>query len=271
MRAYEDVNKGLQEVIDYLNSIENVWNKTRNFKLYDAFYQAPDIIKDYPRVMSEHCGEDDPYEFHHFCENEYECFEEWIRESNIDDSCINYIGRTSSFYLSDIHGNTIGEAITELMDKIGYYGIDFKNDGHIEPFHDTDYYTETELVEENQEAFEYMADGGFLRDTKEYLSDAVKIADYIDTFKEHQVENFKEYLEGQEDILEYMEKKEEEQEQAFIEKYADAIAGLTSSIEEVIRQTGCTTADITHMIGKSMEQVKPLHVLSNDEMMIETA
>ena len=53
MKTYAEVNEGLKAVKDYLTSIEEVWNKTRNLKLYDVSFQAADIIEKYPLVKEE--------------------------------------------------------------------------------------------------------------------------------------------------------------------------------------------------------------------------
>jgi hypothetical protein len=253
MITYNDVNNGMKQVKTYLESIENVWNESRNLKLYDVAFQAGDILEKYPLVKEEY-KEDDLFTW--FCEYEYECFTEWMNENNIDD-CRSYIGRTSSFYLTDIHDDSIEQVIYNLFDKIlGYYPFDIDVEALMIPFQDTDYYTEAELIEEYQEDMEYIANGKFLQDIKDYLSDAVQIADYIDTFKKNQIAGFTEYIECKNDDLEYQAEQDAKEEQAFMDKYADAITDIAKAIQEVIEKTGCTMSEAIRIIGKAKEQIE---------------
>lgn len=256
--TYEMVNAGLNKVIEYLNSIDNVWNETRNLKLYDVSFQAGDIIDRYPLVKENKCDL-----FSWFCDDSYNQFTEWMQEEGLKD-CRSYVGRTSSFYLTDMHCDKIGYVIDTLMNTIYGYNLDFDEDGNMIPFTDTDYYTEEELINEYQEDMEYIADGDFLRDIKDYFSDAVRIADYIDDFMKNQIEYFTEYIEDINNNLEYEQDQEEKEEAAFIEKYGKAISGLTADIEKVVIETGCTIAEATRMIHKAMEQVKPLEVVKEE-------
>lgn len=254
MTTYQEVNNALKAIIDYLESIENVWNKTRNLKLYDVSFHAEEIIDKYPLVKEEY-NECDLFSW--FCEDSYNQFTEWMQEEKIED-CRKYVGRTSSFYLTDIHGRNIGETITELMENIAVYSIDFDDNGMMIPFTATDYYTEAELIEEYQEDMTYISSGNFLNDIKKYLHDAVEIADYIDTFKKNQIAGFTEYIECENDDLEWQAEQEAEREQAFIDKYSKAIQDIKEDIEVVIMQTGCTIAEVRHIIGVAIENITPI-------------
>ena len=253
MTGYKEVNEGLKQVIDYLKSIEHVWNKTRTLKLYKVAFQASGIIDKYPLVKEEYDGND---LFYWYCELEYDTFTEWMKENNIED-CRKYIGRTSSFYLTDIQDKNIGYTINNLLDSIdgGYYSLDIDKNGEMIPFTDTDYYTEAEQLEEAQEYMEYFASGKFLQDVKEYLHDAVQIADYIDTFMENQIAGFTDYIEGKNDDLEYQAEQEAKEEKAFMDKYIDTISGLTADIEEMIKTTGCTLSEARRIVWKSFEGI----------------
>lgn len=264
MIGYTEVNKALDEVIAYLKEHENAWNETRTLKLHDVSYHGEEILDKYPLVKEEYKEYD---LFNWFCEDEYNNFTEWMEENHIDD-CRNYIGRTSSFYLTDLHDNSIGNVITELIEKVyNYVGIDFSEDGHIEPFTATEYYTEAELIDEAQGEMRYIASGDFLKDTKKYLADAIEIADYIDTFKENQVANFEEYIQFKNELLEEAAEKEAEEEKTFTDKYFTAINNLTVDIERMIRQTGCTLADARRILSKSFEGI----TLDGIEEVAETA
>ena len=253
MITYSDVNAGLKDVIDYLNSIENVWNEPRTLKLHDVSYQASDIIEKYPLVKAEY-REDDLFSW--FCDSEYMCFEEWMKEENIED-CRKYIGHTSSFYLTNIHDDRIDYVIANLFDAVSgcYAGIDVNENGRMIEYTDTEYFTEQEQIEETQPDMEYVACGEFLKDIKEYLSDAVEIADYIDSFKKNQIECFTEFIENRNDLLEYEAEQERAEEQAFIDKYAKVIIDTTAYIEDAIKKTGCTIGDARRIISKSFEAI----------------
>ena len=251
MTNYQDVNKALKQVVDYLKSTEHVWNQGRTLKLHAVSYECQDIINKYPLVKEEY-KEDDLFSW--FAEQEYDNFTEWMKENNIDD-CRKYIGRTSTFYLTDIHDDNIGTVITELMNRIYDYNIDFDDNGMMIPFTATDYYTEAELISEYQADMEYIASGEFLTDIKKYLHDAEEIADYIDDFMEHQVDYFKEYIECENDGLEYQAQKEAEEEQAFTDKFSGSIDRLTADIEAVIRDTGCTLSEARRIVNKSFEGI----------------
>lgn len=253
MTTYQEVNEGLKAIIEYLNSIDNVWNKTRNLKLYDVSFHAGEIINKYPLVKEEY-NECDLFSW--FCDDSYNQFTEWMQEEKIED-CRKYVGRTSSFYLTDMHCDKIGYVIDNLMNTVYGYNLDFDEDGNMIPFTDTDYYTEAELIAEYQEDMTYISSGDFLEDIKKYFADAVKIADYIDDFMKNQIEYFTEYIECQNENLEYQAEQEQKREQAFVDKYSNAISDITADIEAVMVQTGCNIADMSRIISKAMEQVNP--------------
>ena len=259
MITIDDAKKGIQAVIDFLKENESAWNESRNLKLYDVSWKCSDIIEKYPLVNNDETERENM--FYWFCEDSYEQFTEWMQEENITD-CRKYIGRTSSFYLTDLHNDDISEVIEELIDdNYGWLsGIELTVD-------DNSIEIEIDDEDEAPASLDYLAND-FIEDVKRDLSDAIRIAKYIDDFKEHQIEYFKEYIEGRNDILEYMAKEEAEKEQAFIDKYADAIKDITKAIENVIQTTGCTISEANRIIGKAMEQAKPMHIV---EKISETA
>ena len=252
MTTYKDVDEGLKQVIDYLESIRNVWDEERNLKLYKVSYRASDIIDEYPLVKEEY-KEDDVFSW--FLDDEYNNFTEWMEENNITD-CRNYIGRTSSFYLTDIGNDYIGNVINALLYKIyGYYPLEINPNGEFIHFFDTDYYTEEEQIEEYQEPMSYIASGNFLKDVKKELHDAIEIANYIDTFMENQIDNFKDYVSFLNEQIEEQREQEEKEEKAFTDKYAGFISDLTETIEAMIRDSGCTLAEARRIIYKSFDNI----------------
>ena len=101
MYTYEDVNKGIAAVVEYLKETEYVWNINRNLKLYDVYYKCDDIIEDYPHLKKSFNASD---LFEWFCEDSYEQFKDWVDE-DLKCDYRKYIGFTSSFYLTDYHDN----------------------------------------------------------------------------------------------------------------------------------------------------------------------
>jgi len=259
MITIDDAKNGVKQAIDYLKENEKAWNESRNLKLYDVSWKGADIIEKYPLVNADDAERENAFIW--FCEDSYEQFEEWMKEENIED-CRKYIGHSSSFYLTDLHNDDISEVIEELIDdNYGWLsGIELTVD-------DNSIEIEIDDEDEAPASLDYLAND-FIEDVKRDLSDAIRIAKYIDDFKEHQIEYFKEYIEGRNDILEYMAKEEAEKEQAFIDKYADAIKDITKAIENVIQTTGCTISEANRIIGKAMEQAKPMHIV---EKISETA
>lgn len=249
MYTIEQVNEGLKKVIDYLNETKDVWNQTRKLKLYPTFYEYENIINEYPAVAKTYNAND---LFYWFCDDQYDQFTDWMNENNIDD-CRCYIGRTSSFYLTDIHSDDMDTVIYTLLDKTlnGLSYLDIEN-GKAN-LYESDYYSKEEILDYAQPEMEYIANDEFLQDIKKYLSDAINIADYIDDFMEHQLDYFKDYIEDRSIEADTLEYHEEQQEKAFIDKYANAIFDMTESIEGFMKETGCTLQDVRKVFNKAME------------------
>lgn len=222
MRLIIQAEEGIQKVVGYLEETEHVWNEKRNLKLYDVSYFCYDKQDEYPDLNLDN-------QFNLFCEIQFENFEEWAKEEGIElRDEMNYIGRTSSFYLSDMCDNfydyrnkKIDERFIEcLYEEIcGDYGFSFINlnsEFKIE-WRDTggeyfgDYDDEDRWYNE-EGTLKYLADtetaDGFLSQIKYYLDDAIKVAEYIDDFKENQVEYFKEQLQNRLEDLEWERRQE---------------------------------------------------------------
>lgn len=252
MTTYKDVDEGLKQVIDYLESIRDVWSKPRNLKLHKVAMDYMAIIDDFPLVKEEY-KEDDVFSL--FLEDEYNNFTEWMEENNITD-CREYRWGTSTFDLTDIDNDVIGNVIDALLYKVyGYYPIDINDKGEMIPFEKTDYYTEKEQIEEHQEPMTYIASGDFLKEIKSILHDAVEIANYIDSFKEKQIDIFKNYVSFLNEQIEWQKEQDEKEEKAFTDKYAGFISDLTETIEAMIRDSGCTLAEARRIIGKSFDNI----------------
>ena len=253
MYSYVDVNEALKGVVDYLQSIENVWNTPRTLKLYDVFFHGGEVIEKYPLVTANY-SEDDL--FTEFCEDSYNNFTAWMMENDIED-CRDYIGRTSSFYLTKIHDDNMMYVLNNLFDAVSgnFTGVDIDENCKMIPYTATEYYTEAELIEEYQPDMEYIACGEFLADVKGYLSDAVEIASYIDSFMEDQIDNFEIYIEALNEEAQEQADQEAAEEKAFTVLYQNAITDITAAIENVIRETGCTISEARRITNKSLDLV----------------
>lgn len=218
--TYKDVNKALKNVLGYMYSIEDTWNKGRNLKLYEAFFAADTIVEKYPLVSE---NENANELFYQFCEDTYNyTFMQDIENGYIKD-LRDYVGRTSTFYITSLHRCNGNKAclLDELFNAVCFStGIDLNADGTMSPLTWSDYFTEEELIEDYQEDMEYIVTK-LIFDVKKYMNDAIKLAEYIDTFKKRQVSDFEEFISNENDNIEYQIEQEEK-----------------SRIENLI-QTGC--------------------------------
>lgn len=222
--TYDDVNKAIQNVAKYMKSIENVWNEGRNLKLYDAFFNAEELLKKYPLVEAETTYYD---AFHEFCDDAYNIgFKEEIDNGFIEDLRV-YVGRTSTFYITDVHDsrdnmvNVIYSLLQNINDNIDF---EFNDDLTMKPLTWSDYYSESELIEEYQDDMKYLVKE-FIYDVKKYMKNAIELAKYIDTFKENQLTYFDEFLANwNENILERIEAEKKAELEAKIQAGCEAIA-----------------------------------------------
>lgn len=246
MNTINDAKKGIQRVIDYLKENENVWNTSRTLKLYDAFFKSDELMNQYPLVAEKYNASD---LFYWFCEDSLEEFTEWMKECDISD-CREYIGRTSSFYLTDLHDDNMNGVIETLIDyNYGWLcGLELSvSDSEIN----------IEITEEEEEApanLDYLAND-FLDDVKRYLADAVKIAEYIDGFMQNQVGYFKEFIEFRNEILKEEAEEEAKKEADFLGKYSELISAMTNTFKEIIEKTG-SEADARGIVYRAMGKVE---------------
>ena len=213
-------NKELKKVADYLEENKSAWNEQRNLKLYYA--AVYDYSKDFSLVYKNY-GDD---EFNEFCELEYRYFLEWLDENDIDKNIFHYIGRTSSFYLGGYGYSDIIDIVDDIYSVNGY-GFDYINissDYKITPFE------EWKLTDnEVQDELNYIVTNLF-DDTKAIFEPIIKVASYIDGYKENQVDAFKDYLNYYEDDLQI----EKEKRDAEIEANNKKVSTLINKVKSVI-------------------------------------
>ena len=202
MVTYEDVNKGIEKVLEYLytEDIKKVWDSFRDLKLHEVFFHNEEYIDKYPFVKEKYSREQI---FSDFCDASYEDFIEWMEQEEIED-CRKYIGRTSSFYLTDLHDrkkeHVLDNAIGATLHYTDY--CTFDSCCHLKKFSD-DPEEEKRILEKAQDEMKYFAEGEFLSDIKKYMEDPIKEAEYIDSFKKNQLETFDDFLSSLNSFLEY--------------------------------------------------------------------
>ena len=221
---YSTANKVIRDTVKpYLEEISKKLNTVYNLKLYDVFYACEDLtnealghaVKEYPRFeddIKSYIGNDP---FYDFCNLEYDYFTDWMSYNHIEDPR-NYIGRSSSFYIGDFHRI---DGLNCLVDMIGgCYSVQIDDKGKIFPYI-SDIISYKDSLDADFEDLNYIISGDFLSDIKKYFFDDLKVADYINSFKENQTDAFKDYLEYQIEICISIcledEKRQQEQKEQF--------------------------------------------------------
>ena len=211
----EMIREELTKVVKFMRTCEYAWNETRTLKLHDVSYKCDDIVKEYCEKNNKIYGEDHngDWWFNIFCEDSYYFFKEWAEEEGIDlNEIMCYIGRTSTFFLSDISNVYLSENklidanIENLFENIGMdYIYDFIN------FR----INADDTVTINWVDDEYLNDIDYEREMKtllenvtRYMSNIVKVADYIDDFRENQIEYFTCWVADMDEANEYFETKQ---------------------------------------------------------------
>ena len=183
METIESLNNVIESI--NLNSLSNI-GETTNLKLYDIAFDYCDI-EDFEEL------------FNYFCEVEYNMFIEYL---NTLDLKMTHIGNTSSFYIEstrkdfysdyyqdEYEGKDNKEKLQLLLDnEANLYSlycdeIIFK-DGKV-------YSIDTDCIDKEDIKF-YTRE---LLDTIGIIRDINKAYEYIENFKNEQIELFKEFLE----------------------------------------------------------------------------
>lgn len=194
-------NSQLYKAQKLLAGMEYMWNRPMNLKLYDACTMTT-FTKDIAggKVTVELESEEASELFYSFCQDAFSTFQDmtfedcdhYINFSEIAD----YIGRTSSFYLTEMHNdykNKFAVALyqvapdlisdIELKTENNMVKIDFE---HTMEFYDEDYERlGVDLV--------YIIDG-LVEHIGNILKDVKMVYDYIENFKKEQKEMFTEYV-----------------------------------------------------------------------------
>lgn len=218
-------NKEIEKVVNFLKENIKAFNYM-NLKLHDvSYYCYREMEKDFP-LLEEEVGEYNY--FYLFCEQEYDFFEEDLKENFKIDFCKmrHQLGRTSSFYLHDqktiditVNGfnfdNTIHNLIYNFYSSSVYLEDYFKKDGTIDIDKvSTDDFKEYEEVITDE--LDYIIKELY-KDFNTYVEDIITVYNYIKDFKDNQVETFKEFLKYHQEQKEEELRLEKEEEDKAIE------------------------------------------------------
>lgn len=208
----QQANKGLEEVIQYIESVEECF-QAMDLKLHSLNWTMF-TDKHFEKYDSDYLGN----MFNLFCEDNYNWFCEWEKEEGIDNSIRKYVGRTSTFYLDSKDIFNKGKfCLYDTLISMIEYNLGSSHTDWIECI--TNDYATTQIdyielqsylkqcnkywledeINYTKESLEYISSGELLKDIKTALEDGIKEYNYIKEFKENSVEYFKEFLEINED------------------------------------------------------------------------
>ena len=185
--AERELNRAIKLLLDN----EKKWNETLDLKLHDIAYGfncdfelngATVHFDDEARIGW----------FTDFCEMEYDCFMEWLKENNIGD-IRNYVGSTSQFYLGNLHASNLLDALYEASEEFksqDFFGYGYTEDNGVIHIDSTGY---DDIEQEVNDLLSFAEN--IYSEVEDSLKDIIKVYDYITDFKENQVTNFMEYVE----------------------------------------------------------------------------
>ena len=186
-------NNQIAKAIKILKEKEHMWNESFNLKLYDAC--TTDVDFELNDAMVKFDDNQQTAWFHDFCEVSYEDFQMWAQEEYINlNDLLNYIGRTSSFYIGKLNSDSLItsliEASPELYDSPNLVLEDENGVVKIDVEKSMEY---SEDIEDFVNALLSLADC-VVDEVNESLKDIEKVYDYINDFKKNQVEYFKDFV-----------------------------------------------------------------------------
>ena len=190
------LNAELKKCVDLLKENEAKWNKYMDLKLHYINCCVNECDFDLNGAHVSFTAETLNDMFNLFCENNYDGFIEWCKENNIDFDELRYnVGRTSSFYLGELHNNDTNKytvALAQASYEFNMSDLEFNEDedGNITLIEDI---TGVEDIEDMVNSMLALVETMYA-DLTDKLNDIIKVYDYIADFKKNQVENFKEYV-----------------------------------------------------------------------------
>ena len=190
--ALRNANKQLAKAVEILKRNEEKWNETLNLKLYDIGYGFnTDFELNGATIHFD--DEERLRQFDEYCRMEYDYFMEWLKEMNIDENILQYVGRTSSFYLGKLHGKMMIDTLYECSAEYAFSNICL-------------YESEDGIVVDVEESMKYEEDikdfindllaltESIVEDVEDALEDITRVYNYIKDFKDNQIFNFTEWV-----------------------------------------------------------------------------
>lgn len=190
LTALRLANRELNKSVNLLLEHEDKWNDTLDLKLHDACCASIDF--ELNNAMVTFSSEEQSDWFSFFCEIEFDNFKDWLAEEGINSNIMEYVGRTSQFYLGSLHSSnlldTLAAASYEYMDNNlliteNQDGV-FINKECLEYFDD---------IEDFVNALLSFTEAVY-KEVEESLKDIIKVYDYITDFKKNQVEYFRDFV-----------------------------------------------------------------------------
>ncbi len=206
----KQANKEVEKVVSYLQENQNAFKST-NLKLHDIAYN--------PTLQNKYNLSDSEYQefFNEFCDIEYTWYKDernYLRLTNKH----NYIGSTSNFYLYDTDiiqleinenidlQNTIinmvltlisgSSDIDYIVNENGLINIDLVAKYCI----GLDNSYKNECIEDMKNDLEWISEK-FLEYVKDEVEDIIKDYEYIQDFKNNQIEIFDNYIQDRIEVL----------------------------------------------------------------------
>lgn len=186
-------DKEIQKVVDYLTMHGDAWNEFMDLKMHDANYmQADEFTFEYNNATITFNENYIQELFIRWCENEYDYFKDWCEGNCIDLKSIqSYIGRTSMFYLGNLHGENLEDILAICNDDFADSYIELTN-GKVD-------FTESMKNYDGDNYDDFLADllaitNNLYDDVVGYLNDIIKVYEYIKSVKDNQCEAFKNYV-----------------------------------------------------------------------------
>lgn len=194
---YQSAKRLLEQSFDNcmkkLKATEKAWNEYFDLKLHYACCANVDFDLNGASVMFG----DTSLQFDEFCQNEYDDFIEWCNEKGYDfNSLRDNIGRTSSFYLGKLHSNSgchYLDALVEASSSLNYdttLVVD-EIDGKFVVNYDASLGSSEDIEDFVNAMLSLVED--MEKELDDTLDAICSVYEYINDFKEHQVENFKEF------------------------------------------------------------------------------
>ena len=193
MLAKDLCEKEIQRAITLLKDNEEKWNEYMDLKLHDcASIDSIEIKKDGLSITVNNVYETF---FDIFCEESYQQFLEDCRiERGIDfNELRDYVGRTSKFYLGNLHDNDYISILQEYSYDFNASSFEVKYDNVTGKY--IIKFTDDDNIEESVVAEMLQVSKSIYNDINNALVDIISVYQFIDDFKNKQVELYKNFIE----------------------------------------------------------------------------